>query len=366
MRASRSITRACAVLSTAAASVQPLALSPLAPAAPAARAMATAAVQTDAHKKKRGRRASASTAAAASPKRSKATDVRLEPPANWRATWELIVELRADRTAVVDSMGTEAIAGESTKEERDFDALVSLMLSSQTKDTVNAATMKKLRAHGLSPRRLLETRPARGWTTLPRPVRDMPAPRPVGHARREAGRANLRVRLPQQQGQVSQGDLAHPAGAARRPRARHDGWAARTARRGAEDGAHPAAGRIWQGRGHLCRHARPPHLQSAGVGGAGRHEDARADAARHRGVDARRHLGGGEPRPRGSGAGGADGEVQAAAQVPRLLRPGSGAAARLGVRRQGRARGEEGGARVAARPRPLTPLSDKIAGRGFG
>ncbi|EOD08576.1 putative endonuclease III [Emiliania huxleyi CCMP1516] len=166
MRASRSITQACAVLSTAAASVQPLALSPLAPAAPAARAMATAAVQTDAHKKKRssksraaapltaeepakqpgapsstteqkkrGRRASASTAAAASPKRSKATDVRLEPPANWRATWELIVELRADRTAVVDSMGTEAIAGESTKEERDFDALVSLMLSSQTKDT---------------------------------------------------------------------------------------------------------------------------------------------------------------------------------------------------------------------------------------
>lgn len=150
--------------------------------------MATAAVQTDAHKKKRssksraaapltaeepakqpgapsstteqkkrGRRASASTAAAASPKRSKATDVRLEPPANWRATWELIVELRADRTAVVDSMGTEAIAGESTKEERDFDALVSLMLSSQTKDTVNAATMKKLRAHGLSPRRLLDT-----------------------------------------------------------------------------------------------------------------------------------------------------------------------------------------------------------------
>ena len=234
MRASRSITRACAVLSTAAASVQPLALSPLAPAAPAARAMATAAVQTDAHKKKRssksraaapltaeepakqpgapssateqkkrGRRASASTAAAASPKRSKATDVRLEPPANWRATWELIVELRADRTAVVDSMGTEAIAGESTKEERDFDALVSLMLSSQTKDTVNAATMKKLRAHGLSPRRLLETRPARGWTTLPRPVRDMPAPRPVGHARREAGRANLRVRLPQQQGDSS-------------------------------------------------------------------------------------------------------------------------------------------------------------------
>ena len=122
--------------------------------------------------------------------------MRLEPPANWRATWELIVELRADRTAVVDSMGTEAIAGESTKEERDFDALVSLMLSSQTKDTVNAATMKKLRAHGLSPRRLLETRPARGWTTLPRPVRDMPAPRPVGHARREAGRANLRMRLP--------------------------------------------------------------------------------------------------------------------------------------------------------------------------
>lgn len=34
---------------------------------------------------------------------------------------------------------------------------VSLMLSSQTKDTVNFATMAKLRAHGLTPANILAT-----------------------------------------------------------------------------------------------------------------------------------------------------------------------------------------------------------------
>lgn len=74
-----------------------------------------------------------------------------EPP-DWRATYDLITELRADRTAVVDSMGSEAIAEEARPEDRAYQTLISLMLSSQTKDTINMATMKKLRAHpdGLS------------------------------------------------------------------------------------------------------------------------------------------------------------------------------------------------------------------------
>ena len=107
----------------------------------------------------------AATPASASPKRSNkrkeppasATKKRgrspspppvLAEPADWRATYDLIVELRADRTAVVDSMGAEAIAADSPAEERAFQSLISLMLSSQTKDTVNIATMRKLRAHG--------------------------------------------------------------------------------------------------------------------------------------------------------------------------------------------------------------------------
>ena len=93
-------------------------------------------------------------------KRAKAA-VALEPPDGWRETYDLIEELRADRTAVVDSMGTEAIAEDdgapSDPDERAYHVLISLMLSSQTKDTVNLATMQKLRAHGLTVANILAT-----------------------------------------------------------------------------------------------------------------------------------------------------------------------------------------------------------------
>jgi len=81
-----------------------------------------------------------------------ASDSTTAEPPGWRSTFDLITELRADRTAVVDSMGSEAIAEEASEADRAYQTLVSLMLSSQTKDTVNMATMKKLRAHptGLS------------------------------------------------------------------------------------------------------------------------------------------------------------------------------------------------------------------------
>lgn len=47
-------------------------------------------------------------------------------PEGWRSTYALIKELRADRTAVVDSMGTEALSEEgATAEEREYHALVS-------------------------------------------------------------------------------------------------------------------------------------------------------------------------------------------------------------------------------------------------
>ena len=80
------------------------------------------------------------------------------PPSDWRSTYDLIVELRADRTAVVDTMGSEAIAAETkaSADTANYQTLVSLMLSSQTKDTVNAATMTRLRAHGLTVDNILD------------------------------------------------------------------------------------------------------------------------------------------------------------------------------------------------------------------
>ena len=88
-------------------------------------------------------------AASSSSSPSKSSAAAIAPPLGWQSTWDLIVELRADRTAVVDSMGTEAISaiGDVSARERAYQALISLMLSSQTKDTINMATMKKLRAH---------------------------------------------------------------------------------------------------------------------------------------------------------------------------------------------------------------------------
>jgi len=101
-----------------------------------------------------------STPSPASARQAK-TPLLLNPPDGWRPTYDLITKLRADRTAVVDRMGSEAIADDvpdgTTTAQRDYQTLISLMLSSQTKDTVNAATMVKLRAHGLSVENILAT-----------------------------------------------------------------------------------------------------------------------------------------------------------------------------------------------------------------
>jgi endonuclease-3 len=55
----------------------------------------------------------------------------------------------AESADKIGSSATEAISaiGDVSASERAYQALISLMLSSQTKDTINMATMKKLRAH---------------------------------------------------------------------------------------------------------------------------------------------------------------------------------------------------------------------------
>ena len=91
-------------------------------------------------------------------KRKSKAPLVIPEPEGWRQRWDLITELRRDRTAVVDQMGSEAIAASSAPgADRAYETLVSLMLSSQTKDTVNMATMKKLRDHGCTVQKILQT-----------------------------------------------------------------------------------------------------------------------------------------------------------------------------------------------------------------
>lgn len=90
-------------------------------------------------------------------------DVRVTPPANWEEVYALTTAMRAQVLAPVDTMGCEALAdgGASAVDQR-FQTLVSLMLSSQTKDTVTAAAVRTLQAElegGLSVASILKVEP---------------------------------------------------------------------------------------------------------------------------------------------------------------------------------------------------------------
>ncbi|XP_071389919.1 endonuclease III-like protein 1 isoform X1 [Centroberyx affinis] len=82
---------------------------------------------------------------------------RWEPP-DWRKQLGYIREMRSSRDAPVDNMGAEKCYDtEAPAHVRRFQVLVSLMLSSQTKDQVTAAAMQKLRAHGCTVENILST-----------------------------------------------------------------------------------------------------------------------------------------------------------------------------------------------------------------
>ncbi|KAL7060103.1 hypothetical protein AAHC03_09877 [Spirometra sp. Aus1] len=80
---------------------------------------------------------------------------RWEPP-RWRETWENINRMRAGRDAPVDTMGCDKLAKEN-EDPKTFrlQILLSLMLSSQTKDEVTAAAMRRLTDHGCNLKNLL-------------------------------------------------------------------------------------------------------------------------------------------------------------------------------------------------------------------
>ena len=87
----------------------------------------------------------------------------VEPPANWEQVYDTTAVMRKRVLAPVDTMGCESLA-ESHRSPQDqrLQTLVSLMLSSQTKDTVTAAAMKRLQEElpgGFCLKSLLEVEP---------------------------------------------------------------------------------------------------------------------------------------------------------------------------------------------------------------
>ncbi|XP_039255497.2 endonuclease III-like protein 1 [Styela clava] len=72
-------------------------------------------------------------------------------PNNWMLLLNNIRKMREDKNAPIDTMGCEKCKGENYSEkDKRFHLLVSLMLSSQTKDHVTHAAMLRLIDHGLS------------------------------------------------------------------------------------------------------------------------------------------------------------------------------------------------------------------------
>jgi len=119
-------------------------------------------VKTTNMKRKTKTRAKAKTKTTTTKAKKKASKVLVSWPApdGWRQTYELVLELRKDKTAPCDIMGGEALAlsspdrndngdvdvddEECAKTSR-FQTLIALMLSSQTKDAMVAQAMGNLR-----------------------------------------------------------------------------------------------------------------------------------------------------------------------------------------------------------------------------
>ncbi|CAH2307443.1 endonuclease III 1 [Pelobates cultripes] len=87
------------------------------------------------------------------------TDKKLKwEPSNWRQHLENIRQMRIARDAPVDQMGAGKCFDQSAAPEvKRYQVLLSLMLSSQTRDQVTSAAMCRLREHGLTVNKILET-----------------------------------------------------------------------------------------------------------------------------------------------------------------------------------------------------------------
>ncbi|KAF9880781.1 DNA repair protein ntg1 [Colletotrichum karsti] len=76
------------------------------------------------------------------------SNTRVEPPSDWEAMYDIVKKMRltgAAKDAAVDTMGCERLFHpDASQRDRRFHILITLMLSSQTKDTVNAVAMRRL------------------------------------------------------------------------------------------------------------------------------------------------------------------------------------------------------------------------------
>ena len=74
----------------------------------------------------------------------------MEPPPNWLLTIENIRKVRQKFPAPVDTMGCDQAHSKNDKDvDQRFQVLVSLMLSSQTKDPITWAAVQRLKENGL-------------------------------------------------------------------------------------------------------------------------------------------------------------------------------------------------------------------------
>ncbi|KAG8234708.1 hypothetical protein J437_LFUL014324 [Ladona fulva] len=79
-------------------------------------------------------------------------------PANWEKIIDNIREMRKNKDAPVDNMGCDECPDKGVEPEvYRYHVLISLMLSSQTKDAVTYSTMQKLKEHGLTVDSILQT-----------------------------------------------------------------------------------------------------------------------------------------------------------------------------------------------------------------
>lgn len=79
-------------------------------------------------------------------------------PLSWKQQMANIKMMRSDRNAPVDTMGCDVISDDKAEPQvYRYQVLLSLMLSSQTKDQVTSAAMAKLRKHGCNIDSILAT-----------------------------------------------------------------------------------------------------------------------------------------------------------------------------------------------------------------
>lgn len=101
-----------------------------------------------------------SSTAPSTPRRRKVviTPGSVVPPKDWETIYSLVEELRSDRSAPVDSNGSEALPQRDLGDKVfRFQVLIALMLSSQTKDGVVGDAMRALQLHGLTVDNISET-----------------------------------------------------------------------------------------------------------------------------------------------------------------------------------------------------------------